>query len=187
MVPRCSIIHTVVFMSGRCACSQFHVSGLSMYFKHSHTRPNRNKLFLLEFLAAIIRSLRLTSSTLCFGCWLVYTGTSIGVLLYKISVLIWCLFVFSHCKVVEVNLTAAHCHPDKKYYKRVLWCLTDRLQLVFPFVLAYSNPGKYINVCTCTCFHGMHSTFSCSCTGRKFRRSIISSNSKERDFARLKI
>ncbi|XP_065184981.1 ribonuclease P protein subunit p40-like [Sycon ciliatum] len=43
--------------------------------------------------------------------------------------------------IVEVNLTAAHCHPDKKYYKRVLWCLTDRLQLVFPFVLAYSNPG----------------------------------------------
>ncbi|XP_013402583.1 ribonuclease P protein subunit p40-like [Lingula anatina] len=39
--------------------------------------------------------------------------------------------------VVEINLTEEYFTPGKNYYERVKWCLTDRLSLVFDFLVAW--------------------------------------------------
>jgi len=44
--------------------------------------------------------------------------------------------------VVNVDLTSSYFHPGKKYYKRVEWCFTDRLNLLFDFIAAWVPYGN---------------------------------------------
>jgi len=51
--------------------------------------------------------------------------------------------------VVNVDLVSSHFHPGKKYYKRVEWCFTGRLNLVFDFIIAWVPYGnQYIHLFT---------------------------------------
>lgn len=43
--------------------------------------------------------------------------------------------------VVEVNLAAPYFVPGKKLYERVRWCLKDKLQLTFKFLMGWTNEG----------------------------------------------
>lgn len=44
--------------------------------------------------------------------------------------------------VVEVNLAAPYFVPGKKLYERVRWCLKDKLQLTFKFLMSWTNEGQ---------------------------------------------
>jgi len=44
--------------------------------------------------------------------------------------------------VVNIDLIGAHFHPSKKNYQRVEWCFTDRLNLVFDFVVSWVPFGN---------------------------------------------
>lgn len=44
--------------------------------------------------------------------------------------------------VVNVDLTNTHFVPGKKNYKRVEWCFTERLNLVFDFFIAWVPYGN---------------------------------------------
>lgn len=39
--------------------------------------------------------------------------------------------------VVTINLMAKSFVPGKKLFERVVWCLTDRIDLSLPFILAF--------------------------------------------------
>ena len=43
--------------------------------------------------------------------------------------------------VVEVNLAAPYFVPGKKLYERVRWCLKDKLQLTFKFLMSWTKEG----------------------------------------------
>ena len=43
--------------------------------------------------------------------------------------------------VVEIDLTAPSFKPEKPGYKRVKWCITDRLGLEADFILTWDNKG----------------------------------------------
>jgi len=44
--------------------------------------------------------------------------------------------------VVHIDLIAGHFHPGKKNYQRVEWCFTDRLNLLFDFIVAWVPFGN---------------------------------------------
>jgi len=48
-----------------------------------------------------------------------------------------------HDLVVEVNLAAPYFVPGKKLYERVRWCLKDKLQLTFKFLMSWTNEGQH--------------------------------------------
>lgn len=59
--------------------------------------------------------------------------------------------------VVNVNLISPQFVPGKKNYQRVLWCFTDRLNLLFDFVLAWLPHGNRLS---CSYFVSMsHRTY----------------------------
>ena len=44
-------------------------------------------------------------------------------------------------KVIEVDLTATFFVPGKKFYERVKWCLKERMDLKFKFLMFWTNDG----------------------------------------------
>jgi len=42
-----------------------------------------------------------------------------------------------------VNLAAPYFVPGKKLYERVRWCLKDKLQLTFKFLMSWTNEGQH--------------------------------------------
>jgi len=46
--------------------------------------------------------------------------------------------------VVSVDLIARRFRPGKKNYRRVEWCFTDRLNLLFDFIVAWVPYGNYL-------------------------------------------
>lgn len=46
--------------------------------------------------------------------------------------------------VVEVNLAAPYFVPGKKLYERVRWCLKDKLQLTFKFLMSWTKEGWHL-------------------------------------------
>ena len=66
--------------------------------------------------------------------------------------------------VVNIDLISAHFVPSKKNYKRVEWCFTERLNLVFDFIIAwvpYGNKNKLLllsQYVTCIVSHKKNDT-----------------------------
>ncbi|KAL9975721.1 hypothetical protein ACROYT_G012913 [Oculina patagonica] len=50
-------------------------------------------------------------------------------------------FQKKHRFIVEVNLAAPYFVPGKKLYERVRWCLKDKLQLTFKFLMSWTKEG----------------------------------------------
>jgi len=44
--------------------------------------------------------------------------------------------------VVNIDLVGAHFRPGKRNYQRVEWCFTDRLNLLFDFIIAWVPFGN---------------------------------------------
>ncbi|XP_020623915.1 ribonuclease P protein subunit p40-like [Orbicella faveolata] len=51
-------------------------------------------------------------------------------------------FQKKHRFIVEVNLAAPYFVPGKKLYERVRWCLKDKLELTFKFLMSWTNEGQ---------------------------------------------
>ena len=51
------------------------------------------------------------------------------------------IILFKNDSVVEVDLTAPYFVPGKKHYDRVRWCLKDKQQLTFKFLMSWKNEG----------------------------------------------
>ena len=47
--------------------------------------------------------------------------------------------------VVNIDLIGAHFVPGKKNYKRVQWCFTERLNLLFDFIIAWVPYGNTLS------------------------------------------
>jgi len=54
--------------------------------------------------------------------------------------------------VINIDLISAHFHPSKKNYKRVQWCFTDRLNLVFDFIITWVPFGNEQNYFCSVCY-----------------------------------
>jgi ribonuclease P/MRP protein subunit RPP40 len=79
--------------------------------------------------------------------------------------------------IVTIDLTNPSFRPDKKNYKRVEWCFTDRLNLNFRFLVSWvpfdpdvcpSSIGAYFTKCGFKSTHG-----SCQKTSRRLKQLTV--------------